>query len=74
MTLSKVTGKGQVTLPKVVRQKLRIEPGDTITYEFVGEFVSIRKVEAFDLTWHKAIAGTMEEWNSPADDEAFGDL
>lgn len=74
MTFGKITSKGQVTLPKDVRKRLRLEPGDTIAYEIEGDAVRIHKVEAFNVGWHRAVAGTLEEWNSPEDDEAFGGL
>jgi antitoxin PrlF len=74
MTFGKVTSKGQVTLPKEVRKRLRLEPGDTLAYEIEEDAVRIRKVEAFNVAWHRAVAGTLEEWNSPEDDEAFGGL
>jgi hypothetical protein len=30
--------------------------------------------EPFDAPWHDALTTTLEEWNSPEDDEAFRDL
>lgn len=74
MTLGKITSKGQVTLPKSVRKRLSLEPGDTIAYEIEGEAVRIHKVQELDLAWHRAVAGALEEWNSPEDDEAFRGL
>ena len=73
-TFGKMTSKGQVTLPKDVRKTLHLEPGDTLAYEIEGDAVMIHKVEAFNVGWHRAIADTLEEWNSPEDDEAFGGL
>lgn len=29
---AKVTSKGQITLPKVVRERLRLKPGDTVVF------------------------------------------
>lgn len=74
MTFGKITSKGQVTLPKEVRKRLRLEAGDTIAYEIDGDAVRIHKVEAFNVAWHRALAGTLKEWDSPEDDEAFGGL
>lgn len=74
MILAKITSKGQVTVPKAVRQKLQLQAGDTLAYEIVGDSVRIRKVKRFDLGWHQAVTGTLEEWVTPEDDEAFGDL
>jgi antitoxin PrlF len=74
MILAKITSKGQVTVPKAVRQKLQLQAGDTLAYEIEGDSVRIRKVKRFDLGWHQAVTSTLEEWATPEDDEAFGDL
>jgi AbrB family looped-hinge helix DNA binding protein len=36
---SRISSKGQVTIPKQVRETLRVEPGDTIVYDIVGTAV-----------------------------------
>ena len=74
MTFAKMTSKGQVTVPKAVRDGLGLKPGDTLVYELEGNSVRVRKVEGFDASWHRAIANTLDEWNRPEDDEAFGAL
>ena len=51
-----------------------LEPGDLLSYEVEGEEVRMRKVGRFDAAWHRALSATLEEWNSPEDDEAFRDL
>jgi len=76
MNASKVTTKGQVTIPKEVRERLRLGAGDVIVYEFQENgLLVVRKMEPFDAGWHRALSTTLaDEWNSPEDDEAFGDL
>ena len=74
MNVSKLSAKGQVTIPKEVREKLGIEPGDWIAYEFENGTVTLRRVEPFDAEFHAALAETLDEWNSKEDDEAFRDL
>jgi len=76
MQASKVTTKGQVTIPKEVRERLQVRAGDVIAYEIQDNgLVMVRKLEPFDAGWHRALANTLaDEWNSPEDDEAFGDL
>jgi antitoxin PrlF len=73
---SKVTTKGQVTIPKEVRERLRIRAGDVLVYEFQEDgLLNVRKMEPFDAGWHRALSPTLaDEWNSPEDDEAFVDL
>lgn len=43
MQESKITAKGQTTLPKDVRNALNLEPGDTVRYLVVGGEVRIVK-------------------------------
>lgn len=40
MLVSKISKKGQVTIPKVVRESLRAKPGDWIEYEVQDNGVS----------------------------------
>lgn len=43
--MPRVTTKGQVTIPKEIREALGIEPGDEITFEKVGSDYRIEKRE-----------------------------
>ena len=73
--VSKVSSKGQVTIPIEVRKVLGIQPGDFIEYEIQeGKGALLRRVSPFDAAFHHALNDTLEEWASPEDDEAFSDL
>jgi len=74
MVTSRLSAKGQVTLPKKVRETLSLGPGDLVTYEIGDGKVSIRKVQPFDAAFHAALSSTLDEWASQEDDEAFRDL
>ncbi len=39
-----VTSKGQVTLPLKVRKFLDVQAGDSVIFEFSGDYVTLRKV------------------------------
>ena len=71
---SKVSSKGQVTLPKKIRECLGLRPGDRISYAVDNGTVSIRRLESFDAPFHAALSSGLDEWNTPEDDEAFRDL
>ena len=72
--ISKITSKGQVTLPKEIRDQLGVRAGDSLVYEMDGKSVRVRKAQAFDLAWHRALSSTIAEWDSAHDHENFDDL
>ena len=74
---SKLTSKGQTTIPEPVRRLLDLHPGDSVAFEIVKETgaVVIRKVRPLDAAFSHAIEGTLtDEWLSPNDEAAYGDL
>lgn len=74
MLLSKVSSKGQVTIPKQVREAIGIEYGDIVAYEIKDGVVTLKRGDAFDAAYYAAISKTLTEWTSPEDEEAFSDL
>jgi antitoxin PrlF len=74
MNISKISIKGQVTIPADIRKAMGVKPGDLIAYELKGKTVKLERIEPFDVAYHSAIAETLEEWHSPEDEEAFNDL
>jgi AbrB family looped-hinge helix DNA binding protein len=74
MQASRISAKGQVTIPKEIREVLKLEPGDMIAYELRNGIVTLKRVEPLDTVFHEALSATLDEWNTPEDDEAFRDL
>lgn len=74
MLASKITSKGQVTIPVKVREKLKAKAGDFVAFDLTADGVKIRRVAPFDREWHAALGGTLDEWSSPEDQEAWRDL
>jgi AbrB family looped-hinge helix DNA binding protein len=75
MLTSKVTQKGQTTIPLQVRNQLEVRPGDQLVYESIASGFVIRKIRPFETAWHAGVEKTLEaEWNSKEDDEDFRDL
>jgi AbrB family looped-hinge helix DNA binding protein len=42
---TKVTDKGQTTIPKAIREKYGIEPGDEVVWEITDEGVILRRAD-----------------------------
>lgn len=73
-TTSRITSKGQTTIPREVREKLSLRPGDVIVYEIEDDGVRLRKQRPLDLAYLRAVQTTLSEWESPEDAAAFDDL
>ena len=71
---SKLTSKFQATVPTPVRKALQLKAGDLIGFEVEGDEVRLRRATALDLAFAQALEGTLSEWSSKQDDEAFKDL
>lgn len=71
---SKLTTKYQATIPASVRKFLHVQAGDAIAFDIQGEEVRVRKARPVDLEFSRALEGTLVEWSSSADEEAYRDL
>ena len=72
---SKITSKGQTTIPINIRQALQLNTGDEILFHLEGEQVVIKKAQPLDIEYLKAIQSSFaNEWESQEDCEAFDDL
>jgi antitoxin PrlF len=74
MLASKVTTKYQTTIPLEVREKLGIQQGDMVAFELENGVVRLRRVVPLDVEYAKALAGTLSEWASENDEEAYRGL
>ncbi|GAA6616398.1 AbrB/MazE/SpoVT family DNA-binding domain-containing protein [Scytonema sp. NUACC26] len=72
--ISRVTKKYQATIPQAVREVLGISQGDCVAFEIIQGQVVLKKVQPFDWDYLDAVAGTLSEWASEADEEAYHDL
>ena len=71
---SKLTTKYQATIPEPVRKVLHLGSGDVIAFDIEEDGIHVRKARPTDLVFAKAIEGSMNEWESEADEEAYRDL
>lgn len=72
---STVTSKFQVTIPQRICEKLGLVAGDSLIFDIneQGE-VKIRKFTSADSAYLRAVQSTLDEWNSPEDDNAYAHL
>ncbi len=73
--IAKISSKGQVTSPAEIRKALRVRAGDSLAWEIETDGrVVIRRVTPLDLDYLIAVSGTLSEWDSDQDDEAYRGL
>ncbi|MCR4346332.1 MAG: type II toxin-antitoxin system PrlF family antitoxin [Sulfuricaulis sp.] len=74
LQVSKITSKFQVTIPAAVRRVLGLKKGDAVAFEIEGNTVVVRRASALDRECAKAVEGTLSEWLSAEDEEAYREL
>ena len=70
--LSKLTSKAQTVIPRAIRARLDLKPGDVVRYRPTDSGIVIDKlppVQSEDDT-----LSAFSEWNSSADDKAYEGL
>ena len=68
---SKVSVKSQTVIPRQVRDRLGLKPGDMLRYRVTADGVLLDKAPANEADDPFA---TFSEWGSEADEKAYGDL
>lgn len=71
---SKLTSKYQATIPEPVRRVLHLQAGDAIAFDIEQDQIRLRKARPVDLAFAHALEGTLSEWQSGADEEAYREL
>jgi antitoxin PrlF len=67
---SKVSVKSQTVIPREVREKLKLKPGDTLRYRVTDHGILLDKAsETSDDPF-----AAFSEWTSKADEKAYGGL
>lgn len=73
--LARITAKGQTTIPREVREALKVTAGDTIAWDVEPDgTATVRRVQPIDIEYLRALEATLEEWAGAADEEAYRDL
>jgi AbrB family looped-hinge helix DNA binding protein len=68
---SKVSVKSQTVIPREVRDRLGLRPGDTLRYRLTDQGILLDKAPAGEADDPFA---AFSEWSSEADEKAYGGL
>ena len=72
---AKLTSKFQATIPKEVRESLKLRAKDQVIYEITDtNEVKLHKATPLDLEYLQALKYTLSEWESDEDEKAYKDL
>ena len=75
MELARVTAKGQATIPKRIRDAANIKEGDMLAFDVdSNNRIIIKRIDPSTDFALSALQGTLSEWNSAQDEEAWRDL
>ena len=72
MISSRLRGKAQTTIPRAVRDALRLKAGDVLVYELDNQRVILRK--AIRRCKADVPFRTFDEWESDADSKAYANI
>lgn len=73
--VSRLTSKGQATIPKKVRKHLKLEAGDRIAFKITDANIEIARAEPLDVEFMRAQEGNLaDEWLAAEDQAAYGEL
>lgn len=73
--VSKITAKGQTTIPTEVRKALGLKKGDRILFEETDNRIILKKFTAVSDPYLGHLDNLLSpEWNSEEDNRAFNDL
>ena len=72
--VSKITARGQTTIPKRVRDAIGLNDRDVISFEVEDDHLIVRKVTRAQDDYLQGLSRTMNEWASPEDEDAWRDL
>jgi len=69
--LVRITSKGQMTIPKRVRQAAHLAEGDVLTFIVENETVTLRELLSDDDAYLSGVQETLGEWMSAEDENAW---
>ncbi|TXL74890.1 AbrB/MazE/SpoVT family DNA-binding domain-containing protein [Vineibacter terrae] len=73
--ISRLTSKGQITIPKAVRDALSLSEGDLLAFAVADGQATMRKIAVkADGGDRDTLNLQLDEWGGSADEDAYRDL
>lgn len=74
MEVSRITSKGQVTIPHALRKAADLKTGDKLIFRLDGDRIIVTKLKTSKDSYLDSVSLNLEEWLSDEDEEAWRDL
>lgn len=71
VAFSKISAKSQTVIPREIRERLGLRPGDRVRYSWTADGIMIEKAGRQTEDDPFAVFG---EWSGEADEKAYGEL
>lgn len=71
MELARITARGRTTIPKAIREAAGLHEGDMLAFEVEGDHLCVYRIVPDRDGYLLGLSGTMSEWTSPEDEEAW---
>jgi antitoxin PrlF len=73
--ISRLTSKGQITIPKAVRTALSLNEGDLVAFTVEDGHAVMRRIAmTIEVSDRDAANAQLDEWSGAADSDAYRDL
>lgn len=67
--MSKISSKGQTTIPQEVRDQLKVRPGDLLQYSWENGQLVVRKFSVEEALYMTGLQAQLSEWSGSGDDD-----
>ncbi len=74
METARITTKGQLTIPKNIRETAHLKKGDIVALDVEDGHILMRKVVPEGKSYLHSVQETLREWSSDEDEAAWRDL
>lgn len=71
---SRIDSRGRTRLPREVRERLGLKPGDRIAFVAEGDAVRLVRDPSPGEAYLRAVQATLGEWDSAEDEAAYAGL